>query len=854
MLNTLASTRESYRFGGSCLSQGQWVQEALNQAAIIKSVIQQLKSDENCSLIVQTLNALQLPPYQSSKELEDQAQMTKELNLIMGMTKLQLDNNDFFNLLLGKSIDNAILSQGSRKDLLDNQRTKKLEAANFGLTMLSSLLGAFPQSEQCLFNNANSAVALLSGSVKMISAYSGGNDNFLTGINKVITDLVEFLQNKTFSKIFKNIEVLELWSSISCLIESTTENYCAAIDANEMLAYSNSSKLTSLRKNFDSGMAPYNPMEGYLIYTREVELVTSWLRKIQFGVRPRLVTDAKYKNTILENVTEMLQFNFNLMAFISDREITYRTLSNLQAKKGYLLETIKGARNMIMGGSFMGGANSTIRGEINFYTINIIPGLIPFYIIGINEIPREVASNTEGKFVMRWDDYLENGGKFQPQFDDPDSLLVTIRERTDELIRLANLAGSEYFRQRFIVDLGNLVDESLTGTGLTVKKSLYRTKRYLERLFKKYSESHYASDPEILPNMAITIEKIDVILRKIDKIKSFGEEQLKKIHSNQPAPLVSKIILNELQKGNFEHKYTWAKEDELVKMNFHHLAAIKVMVDDKNQEEITNLYENVIDTVYNEFNILLQRESFLQTRMSTFVRYDYSYITRNRINLTPYQTELLTVATQGILSEFLYSTYRNNPSLIKQELAQSQLINQNNIASVERLFSNSLVSIIRELNLIAKGQSHSDLNLNIRSFTAFLEDSKNFFLSLGPALYNIFSRSDRYPIKFDIDFDKVLLSEDSYGSIEQFKSRLCIQTLAFNDKEKFYDLCQGSVLRSYGDQIDFNGSPLSSSYDRLLYTYLKENKSKNNLTCAFRNFRRRNQAYWILNNINERYE
>ena len=45
---------------------------------------------------------------------------------------------------------------------------------------------------------------------------------------------------------------------------------------------------------------------------------------------------------------------------------------------------------------------------------------------------------------------------------------------------------------------------------------------------------------------------------------------------------------------------------------------------------ITAAYDYVLQTTYNQFDILLQRDSFLTTTLSTFIYADYVHKTRNK--------------------------------------------------------------------------------------------------------------------------------------------------------------------------------------------------------------------------------
>ena len=127
--------------------------------------------------------------------------------------------------------------------------------------------------------------------------------------------------------------------------------------------------------------------------------------------------------------------------------------------------------------------------------------------------------------------------------------------------------------------------------------------------------------------------------------------------------------------------------------------------------------------------------------------------------------------------------------------------------------------------------------------------------------WNYLFLKDRYPYYFlSTDPYKKVLREDANGTYEQLKSRLCIQSMAFQDIDKFSPHCTGSILRT-PYTANQNSYYLSASYNKLLASHLKsksqgrnaERKSSRALTCALRDYYRRNMAHylqvWAMNKI-----
>jgi hypothetical protein len=97
--------------------------------------------------------------------------------------------------------------------------------------------------------------------------------------------------------------------------------------------------------------------------------------------------------------------------------------------------------------------------------------------------------------------------------------------------------------------------------------------------------------------------------------------------------------------------------------------------------------------------------------------------------------------------------------------------------------------------------------------------------------------------------------DDEYKSYEQFKAKLCIQSLAFFGAGKFEPLCRGSVLKSRYEparsQTEAAQLKLSTSFNELLAVRYSNVMRKGDASkrsegiCALRNYLRKNYAYWL---------
>ena len=106
--------------------------------------------------------------------------------------------------------------------------------------------------------------------------------------------------------------------------------------------------------------------------------------------------------------------------------------------------------------------------------------------------------------------------------------------------------------------------------------------------------------------------------------------------------------------------------------------------------------------------------------------------------------------------------------------------------------------------------------------------------------------------------------DDQYGSIEQYKAKLCIQSLAFTNYYQYNYLCEGSKLEGI-KELDHK---LDSDYREIYLNFAKldakaesfkkgspemmEYQSKyDEKVCALRDFRRKNHAHWLIQKIDK---
>ncbi len=831
----------TYSFGGGCASIGAWSQAALSQTKTIMGIIESLKNDPNCKGIESIIPKLKIAedvlntPEGEAKRTDRIESIPNEISSLrnFAVASPQL-KSDVFKLLTSRTLEGASLAAETAKAEgmagggaaglgamanpaaaaiaigLKDLSTRVRRTALTGMDMMDQVFATLPSYDRCLIGNPDQGMALVAASVKMAAAFVSSQEGVTSRLGNSLANLITMLRNRKFTTALRKLDQSEFWLSMSCLLETTSQTYCAARDARQLLDYS----IANLKPGKDKrgSLTIDNPLEGYYVLTHDIPKVSQWIQKIQFGIRPKLSTDATFKNRVLQDVNGLMQDIYSIQGTYSEEMLTYSTLKDLGSKQNALLKLIQNLVARLTGGT---GATT---GHVNFFTTATHDEMIPFKLIGLTVMPNECRPPKEGevRVVSTWDQWMLNGGQFQGPFQDPDQLSKVVGQQLERLMDQALNQASLYFQQRMIVDMPNLVNESVTSQTVTVVESLGRISAYLKNLQKKIIDSN--GDLILVPTIQDTRIRIKKILDSYENIRIIAKASL----------VNDEVALS---------------------------------------DDIKKAYASVIETAFEQFNVLLQRDTFLSNRLSTLIQYDYALRIKQDEDLGKWENQILLESGNEMLYRLLSAT-GHNPTLMKNDLATAQVVNKRNLEALEQFFSDSLYPVIEELGLISDGQQPSNNFLNARTLSRLYKDTwgdQGYFGSWqgfwafafgGATTYNVLPWTRRmmhpelYPFHVSTQ-PAVRGADDEFGSFDQFKSKLCIQTLSFENRAKFEPLCKGAILRSafdlnkVGRNSEMAKMGLNIHYNSYMNEPLKTWPVRGESICAFQDYSRRNLVYWM---------
>jgi hypothetical protein len=883
----LGNSVSVYSIQGACASQGQFSANALELTKKIRDVVTSLKDNPSCKALAESTEAsiksleTAFQTMNSEKEkmgnLENLGNADQEIStlrtfvnsspvmkssVIDRLLMATLSNHRFKTVASGgEDIERKLTPEKAALILNAKQRIKSAGIA--GINTINTTFDAFAQSRaSCLDEYKASAVttALTQMAAAIISngGPSAANQQVATAVNKIVNFVS---RDKKYIDAIRKLNEREFYSSLSCLVEITSEGMCAARDAQALLdevkrdyvletktleATAEEKKLglsgrkvvQAKAKNFRS-LLENAPMAGHFILTNQIPIITDWLNKLQFGSEPQLPAEATFQiETVKTGMSPFIQMlgimgEFNKkMAQLKNKDISF------SAKQNLVLEML----GLVTGGF------ARAEGE-NFFTRVHAPERMPFALLGIayENMPQEVFDSNNPARTDALTYIQLNYQTKMPQFKDPDALALIIKRNADDIFNKASILANQYYLQFFIPDEEAVINESMVGINKgDVRSALMNIDSYLEDFIERMGEK--GGDPSNIQLAMDTRNQIRKVLAKYKQLHEFGMR-----------------LINDRKMG---------KLDEA-----------------KFIDEIKSQSKDFISTVYQSFNISKMRSGWLAYRMLIIVKSDYAVSVQNR-NITNKFTEELLLATGLDSLQQLLNQAGVNLATAQADLAQAQNIYKVNLEALEKVVENPLATHINRLRLIVdpRIKSTADLwkeankytwyryNVNVPgdeswAITKWIQGMlNNIWSGMNPAADN-----ERYAWPKESEQLKYLIGNrmrpDLSGTQSAYQeyAKLCTQVLAFHDLRPYWYICQNSALLSpFALDPGIKNNPelsnmvfnylsvpfVSKAYEGLSKnasenTKLNEDKNRVNRICALREHYRRNYVVQVTAGLSD---
>ena len=939
--------------GGACQTSGRWVDAAIAQAEQIKTVINGLKNAKGCESLITNMEALSLNPgsvgngpgsdpkgaiaqmFGIGREITAMSQynriqskynsasadqkgdfanidkmMTDRMFQMMGLQTNLADATDATAPKAPSAATTSITEAGQVVDQVINFKARALTTASAGLDAATTVFNNLGDDQNCPMKAPQIGTIAVAGA-KLLGAYVGADAGLGAKAGSAIAAYFKFLRNKKFNNAIYYINQTEFMLSISCLIESTTTNYCSLRDA-QYLQQDLIPKVGGFKTFWAHEENVPDMMTGFKVLNQDVPVVADWLRKVVTGVTPRRAADAAYYNNVMGSLNGLQQILTTALTSINQQKTNMPQGDLAQRAAIYQLATD-------IAGTFAG---FKVQDLPNFYDQVSPPLRQLFDILGIPFPAICDSTKTPQQLLQSPETYLNAGGSFAP-LASPQVILNNMERNVTTIFDQMSSAVAAYVRTNLNIDQPNVatdfVNPSSSGNALQRIQSI---RHYLVMLVDRIKVSMKAgtavqSDKSFAKMFVNTIARIDRVLDiqmaisndadvNVDELDKFVEQEKARKDlqldggSSTPDPMVT-------LRAQVKDRYTGAKataddkrlaaalgdmkfENDTMSMAdwmYDSIAVSKVayakIIAMKNPRlkagsasmfglagDLTanktdpdkDFYAKLLNTAFDEFDMLRFREAFFVNRIAKAVYWDLS--TQLKVMQTDYAAaqndpaakaaykakwsntsiKLLTMADNFVVDRL------NN--LVPKDLESSMLdqakataLNQANLMALE-LFQDPLLKHISGLKSVVEGHTSDweiqrDLVRNTvwnpmralvqttikdpkvrkvfeRSETTGGMAALSFFTDVlsGPTDIRSFDtwagiigrkvRPDLYwsPNTWT---DKTHYKDDEFGSLATLRGLLCMQTLALNNAKTFNSVCQGAFLRSVFERPALNAGP-----------------------------------------------
>ncbi len=876
-----------FAYSGPCGSQGQWTQAALSHANEVRQVITKLKDNPACNSLKASIQgglagidaSLQEVDKAYSNEGEVGQTYAALPQEIIALRSFGKESSLFKGNVLKQLFRKTVMeSELGSKEVAGYEENNKLYSASLmarkqrahraamaGLGIFNTTFSSMLDAEASCLDDAKGTTTI-AGMIKILSSFATSGDQ---GLNSQLAMAVQnlgqyFGRDQKYIDAIRKLNDRELISSMSCLMEVTTDGYCAALDAQYMFqevingqaarveSYTN--KNTGLTENRVVGMSlnfskklEEGPLAGYYILTRQVPVVTEWLSKVQYGITPQLPTEADFQVSVSTNVYEHYNTLKQIEGTFNYQKKLMLELGDFKAKQTYVLSMLENVGDSMLGDGGFSRRNGSAE---NFFSKVSTLNEIYFKLLGINTPDSVLGSGPEAiQFSAQPKSWLRAKYRNLPQFNDPDKLAETIYENMQSLFKGATSLAIAYYNKYFIVDKVQVVNDSLLGLDVSVRDALVNIDRYLANLQSRVLED--AKDPTWIASIIDTRRRIGRILSRYKDLRQYGVTLL-------------------------EHK--------------KQTGTYKDLDDEKMSKELRKIGDALLQQVYTEFEVLTARTGFLSKRMAGFVYQDYTISLRNRDEFNQYINDLMLATGYNSLNTMINMS-QTEFSKVKTDLNQSMNIYKKTIEALEPVVTNIFTRNIMDLKMMASGEELTEADRvamiyenerKMGSAQVPSEDTNSFVRGARGILNRVWmelTMKDKEVLGAPSVREKLMLPFEQIGNklmgvkgkivispVSEFDTasgemaKLCIQTLAFANLRPFWSLCQEAHLESplLGNKNLDQASKqaldnyLSVYYVRKGYENIERNKPEITKTdrarnyqariCALRDYHRRNEV------------
>ncbi|MBI2712570.1 MAG: hypothetical protein HYX41_06945 [Bdellovibrio sp.] len=337
-------------YGGQCKSYGTWTEAALAQTRSLESIVNELKSKNECKGINSALANAQNLSQQIQQLAGDPVQTAlKEAQDVKRhlLIELKAANDPNLQAALAASLAQAevTLAQAKATAMSSNAGNTRLVS---GLSQATSYLNAIltdPGLGQCALHYPELGVQIGAQAL----AIGGAFVNPAVGVaasaaGSLISNLITFLRMFRLDRALWKLQATELSIALSCGLESMETTFCAAQD-----------QYFLAKIEADSYQGQWQPNEfwrGLDLWSHRIPGLLRWVSRVATGISPTDPSGAERQNRVRDRLALFSSIERSTQGYMGDV-----TIKEFFPTRTHLLYRLVGLQLDCNPGGIFGGGN-----------------------------------------------------------------------------------------------------------------------------------------------------------------------------------------------------------------------------------------------------------------------------------------------------------------------------------------------------------------------------------------------------------------------------------------------------------------------------------------------------------------
>ncbi|MCX6126648.1 MAG: hypothetical protein NTV34_18095 [Proteobacteria bacterium] len=721
----LASTEEGNfkaLTGGVCSTSGQFTQQALANAKVVKDRIDSFMNNPDCTAVVRAVAeiptglAIAGAPTEESGGADTTGgmslfAMSEEIQALrrvssggaayanMGVKPEQVSslmNQRLFQMI---GVEQSPITEGADQNsvgiqrvqndikLALNQKTRILRAAGTAIDTVGNMFDGLAASTSCPINQPGMLGPIVMASVKILGSYAGADPGLAAKAAGALQKFMNYARTEYFRNALATLDQAELGLTISCLIETTANGYCSVRDN------------IALQKDvLETDKSTIANMRGYVIFSRELPILTKWLillKSSQPTRVPGIIADQ-----IANMTTPMIvqQKRFEIASNIEN--VRYNLDADVRTARTSVYQLAEGISGVLSG--------PVANGVPAFFDMRYNPKFRVFALLGLS-VPEDVTRSVQ---PLDPEQYFANAN--YEQVGDALTALNTIQAKVSEMFATVSGQVATYLARNSNQDAPGVIAGFEQGPSVnspSPRKVLVNIQNYMLDILKGINE-----DAKNDPSIALSARPLKVVLidtiKKIDKILEASDAVRK---GSEKLDAEADELLNRSRRTNLALDQAETAKPFTVSPSEadKKLASLTTPIDGKGSSiaDASIAYDQEIKenkdaikmnsslegvfakfrqfgaVVVTELDMDTQLDMMITNRMARVLQYDMQQMMRksnggsSSAQMSSVTKALLMVSNDLMADRFL-SVFNGDPQKMKLDLASAQTIN---IATLEAI-------------------------------------------------------------------------------------------------------------------------------------------------------------------------